>query len=86
MKGRTIVARLRRVRVMEKDGGGTLHFQIMGHGRPEFLPLKVVPDFEGEEAWFLLERIRGPIWMTWKVLKQVESSDAGWAEIFDWRR
>ncbi|WP_374579277.1 hypothetical protein [Phenylobacterium sp.] len=81
MKGRKRVALLRRVRMMEKDGSGTLHFQIMDARRPEFLPREAVPDFDGEEAWFMLERVRGPVWMTWKVLRQVESSDAGWSEV-----
>lgn len=76
MKGRRKVALLQRVRLMEKDGGGTLHFQIMGASRPEFLPRAEVPEFEGEEAWFELERIRGPVWMTWKVLRRVENPEA----------
>lgn len=86
MKGRQRVALLRRVRLMEKDGGGTQHFQIMGHGRPEFLSKAEVPDFEGEEAWFVLERIRGQVWMTWKVLRQVADEKTGWAQISNWRR
>lgn len=84
MKGRKRVALLQRVRLLEKDGGGTLHFQIMGAGRPEFLPRSAVPEFEGEEAWFVLERVKGPVWMTWKVLRQVDDVDAANREIMGW--
>jgi len=77
VKGAKTIAKLRRVRLSPKDGGDTLHFQIMGRDRPEYLSVSEVPPFEGEEAWFELERIRGPVWMTWKVLRQVESPEAG---------
>lgn len=70
MRGRTKIAKLRRICLLEKDGGDTLSFQILGTKRPEFLSPSEVPPFEGDEAWFELERIRGPVWMTWKVLRQ----------------
>lgn len=79
MTGRTKIAKLRRVRLLDKDGGGTLHFIIVGTGRVEFLDLEAVPDFEGEEAWFELERVRGRVWMTWKVLRQVQEPRHGFA-------
>lgn len=79
MTGRTKIAKLRRVRLLEKDGGATLHFVILGRARVEFLEVQDVPDFEGEEAWFELERVRGKVWMTWKVVRQVEEPRHGLA-------
>lgn len=77
MTGKTKIAKLRRVRLLEQDGGGTLHFIILGSGRADFLDKEQVPDFPGEEAWFELERVRGPVWMTWKVLRQVDEPRSG---------
>ncbi|WP_293400933.1 hypothetical protein [Phenylobacterium sp.] len=77
MKGARTIAKLRRIRLSPMDGGDTLHFQIMGRDRPEYLSVPEVPPFEGEEAWFELERIRGPVWMTWKVLRQ--TTEPQWA-------
>ncbi len=68
----TRVAKLTRSRLLEKDGGGTLYFIVHAGRRPEFLTPELVPEFEGEEAWFEIERSRGPVWSTWKVLRQVE--------------
>jgi hypothetical protein len=84
MRGRQKVSQLRRIRLLPEQGGGTLHFQIMDHGRPEFLSVDEVPEFEGEEAWFLLERVRGQVWMTWKVLRQVADPQAAHREILGW--
>lgn len=77
MTGRTKIAELRRVRLLEKDGGATVYFIIIGTSRAEFLEPENVPPFEGEEAWFELERVRGRVWMTWKVLRQVEEPRRG---------
>lgn len=77
MKGYRYVARLRRMRLLEKDGGETLAFQIMDRTPAEFLDTGDVPYFEGEEAWFEIERARGPVWMTWKVLRQVQAPETG---------
>lgn len=70
----TSVVRISRRSLLESDGGGTLFFVIHSGRRPDFLDPDQVPEFEGEEAWFEVERARisGRIWPTWKVLRQVE--------------
>jgi len=75
---------MRRVRLLPDQGGGTLHFMVMGLSRPEFLAKDDVPEFEGDEAWFVLERVRGQVWMTWKVLRQVADPTAAQREIMGW--
>jgi len=77
MTGRTRIAKLKRVRFLEKDGGATAYFKVEGPGRPDFLGPGDVPPFDGEEAWFELERVRGRVWMTWRVLRQVEEPSRG---------
>lgn len=79
MRGQTKIAKLRRVRRLQTDGGDTLYFIIVGAGRAQFLDKDRVPDFEGEEAWFELERVRGPVWMTWKVLRRAQEPRHGGA-------
>jgi hypothetical protein len=46
-------------------------FIVHAGRRNEYLRPGEVPAFEGDEAWFELERVRGQVWMTWKVLRQV---------------
>lgn len=55
----------------------TLCFTTRGSGRSrslvDFIDVDRVPDFEGEEAWFLMvkERVRDSPWPKWKTLKRV---------------
>jgi len=84
MSPRQSVRLLRRVRLTADQGGGTLHFMVMGLGRPDFLAKEDVPEFEGDEAWFVLERVRGKVWMTWKVLRQVSAPEMAQREIAGW--
>ena len=72
---RHCVVKIARRRLLEQDGGGTLFFVVYAGRRPEYLEPHQVPHFEGDEAWFELERVRhsGRAWPTWKVLRQVES-------------
>lgn len=67
------IVRISRRSLLESDGGGTLFFVIHSGRRPGFLDADQVPEFEGKEAWFEVERVRigGRIWPTWKVLRQV---------------
>lgn len=68
----TVIARLERRCTMPEAGGGALYFIVHAGRRPAFLQPSEVPDFDGPEAWFEVERARGPVWKTWKVLRQVE--------------
>jgi hypothetical protein len=73
MLGRRKIAKLeRRALPPNVEGGRTLYFLIHGASRPEFLDTEEVPEFEGDVGWFELERVRGKVWMTWKVIRQVE--------------
>lgn len=69
------IVRISRRSLLESDGGGTLFFVIHSGRRPGFLDPDQVPEFEGKEAWFEVERTRvtGRIWTTWKVLRQVDA-------------
>lgn len=71
------IAKLSRRRLLEEDGGGTLFFVVHAGRRPDYLQPDQVPEFEGDEAWFELERARVPgrIWPTWKVLRQVPAPE-----------
>lgn len=68
----TRIAKLTRVRLLEKDGGRTIHFRLDGGRRPQFIPTDAVPEFEGDEAWFELEHVRAKPWNTWRVIRRVE--------------
>lgn len=76
MQGRRKIAKLeRRALPPNIEGGRTLFFLVHGIGRPDFLDPEQVPDFEGDVAWFELERVRGKVWRTWKVLRQVKEPE-----------
>lgn len=69
----TVTRRLRRV---TDHDGRTLHFMIPTSDRrhpSEFLSCDQVPDFDGDEAWFELEKIHAKPWAFWKVLRRVEA-------------
>lgn len=72
------IVRISRRTRLETDGGATLFFVIHSGRRPGFLDPEQVPEFEGDEAWFEVERTRvsGRVWPTWKVLRQVETPAA----------
>lgn len=72
MGARQKVAMLRRI--SHRDGQ-VLHYQIMGNGRPEFLPVDAVPAFEGDEAWFVLEAVQARPWNTWRVVRPASEND-----------
>ena len=54
------IAKLSRGRLLEQDGGGALFFVVHVGRRPDYLQPDQVPEFEGDEAWFELERTRSP--------------------------
>lgn len=67
-----IVRCLTRVTDLE---GRTLNFMIPSSDRrhpPQFIPPGQVPDFEGKEAWFELQKLHIKPWSTWKVVRQVD--------------
>lgn len=69
---RTTIAKLSRRDRLEKDGGGTLYFVVHAGRRNSYLSPEEVPDFDGAEAWFELERVPGRPWATWRVLRQLK--------------
>lgn len=72
-----MIRKIRRVRTHAHEGGGTLYFKTIGGSRQNptrFFDPDEVPEFEGEEAWFEVEPLRGPVWMTWRFLRQVDEA------------
>jgi hypothetical protein len=62
---RTRVIRLTRVRALPDAGARTLHFKADGQTRRQrylFFSPAAVPEFDGEEAWFLAEQLPGRGW------------------------
>lgn len=56
------IHKLVRQRALPNAGGHTLFFQTEGGGRrrpPAFFRPGEVPEFEGESAWFEIEKLRG---------------------------
>ena len=70
------IAKLVRFRVSSEDGGNTLYFKMQVGRLGAFLDPEDVPEFEGEEAWFELERVPkslGRPWSTWRVIRPVDA-------------
>lgn len=78
-KPETRIAKLTRV----STGGGNAHnpFYFTTPDLPtprsrrsnlSFIGRELVPEFEGEEAWFLMEKISTKPWICWKAIRQVE--------------
>jgi len=38
-----------------------------------FVNVEDVPEFDGEEAWFEMEKIQAKPWSYWRVVRQVEA-------------
>jgi hypothetical protein len=70
--------KLTRVRADAADKTSrTLHFLHpdgtgRGNCRVGFVSPEHVPEFEGEEAWFEMERIRAKPWSYWRAIRQVD--------------
>ena len=70
--------KLTRVRVRTADPTSrTIHFTYpggCGHGnsRVGFIAPEHVPDFEGEEAWFELERVKAMPWSYWRAIRRLD--------------
>lgn len=43
-----------------------------GNSRCTFIKPEHVPGFEGDEAWFELERVRAKPWSYWRAVRQVQ--------------
>ena len=73
-----IIRKLRRVRSSKDDNFRTLFFtaellgRTHGNSRSTFIQPENVPDFDGEEAWFELERVRAKPRGYWRAIRQVE--------------
>ena len=69
----TVVRRFKvqRCRTLPEHGGRTLFLSVFlgsrSRGWLHFRPNEL-PDFEGEEAWFEMERVKG----RWRIVRQVE--------------
>ncbi len=62
---RARVLQLTRVRALKNAGSRTLYFKAPGQTRRQplmFFQPRAVPEFEGDEAWFLAERPPGCAW------------------------
>jgi len=74
---RTTIRRLTRVRDHGKRREITLFFTAeslggkSGNSRFTFIRPEHVPDFDGEEAWFELERVSAKPWPYWRAIRQV---------------
>lgn len=76
------IARLTRVRAAPEPGaslGRTLHFLLHDArglaARADYVKPDNVPDFEGDVAWFEVEKIErgeGHAWPWWRAVRQVE--------------
>lgn len=67
---------LRRVR-QSGPGSPTLHFTFPGSLRRSrsnltFVGVEHVPAFEGEQAWFEMEKVAGKPWAYWRAVRRVE--------------
>ena len=77
----TRIAKLTKVRALPQDGRYVLHYKtddIKTSGKrcsTTFVSMEHVPAFEGEAAWFLMERVPATPWAYWKALRQVEPPD-----------
>ncbi|WP_269714858.1 hypothetical protein [Caulobacter sp. NIBR2454] len=43
-----------------------------GRARCDFIKVELVPAFEGEAAWFELERFKQTGWTMWRAIRQVD--------------
>ena len=69
------IAKLVRFRQSHEPDSPTLYFFVEVGRRGEYLRPGEVPEFDGDEAWFELERApKGPgrPWPSWRVVRQVE--------------
>ncbi len=73
----TRIARLTRVTTL---AGDTLFFTMPPCGRQraavEFLAKDRVPAFEGDSAWFEVEKLSGQPWPYWRAVRQVEAPES----------
>ena len=78
---RRTIARLTRVQAPEGQAGAvrTLHFLLHEQrglmGRADYVEPEHVPPFEGDVAWFEVEKIErgeGHAWPWWRAIRQVE--------------
>lgn len=72
------VMKLTRVRVDTTDKTSrTLHFLHpdgtgRGNSRVGFVSPEHVPEFEGEEGWFEMERVRAEPWSYWRAIRRLD--------------
>jgi hypothetical protein len=79
---RRVIARLTRIRAQAEPGarlGRTLHFLLHEarglSGRADYVAVEHVPPFEGDVAWFEVEKVErgeGHAWPWWRAVRQVE--------------
>lgn len=70
----TIVARLERKTDLE---GRTIYFMLPSSDRrkpPAFVEPEDVPAFDGDAAWFELERVKRGPWLKWRAIRKLDRS------------
>ena len=72
------VMKLTRVRANSQDKTSrTLHFLHpdgtgRGNSRVGFVAPEHVPEFEGEEGWFEMERVKAKPWSYWRAVRRLD--------------
>lgn len=78
MARETRIVLLTRVRSNDNDGRRTLHFTSESlsiksrRSRVGFVDKERVPEFEGESAWFEVERVPATPWSYWRAIRRVD--------------
>jgi len=62
--------------------GETLHFTMPAYtgrrrSRVEFIDKERVPEFEGDQAWFEIEKVSAKPWPYWRALRRVDPPATG---------
>jgi hypothetical protein len=76
---KTRILQLKRYRNLPSAGSGTLYFATKSTDRRHpslFFDPSEVPEFDGEEAWFLAERITGG----WRIARRVQETGEPWPD------
>ena len=75
MPYRSQIAELTRMKDLE---GRTLCFTIprvgRGRSRADFIEKAMVPEFEGDSAWFEIVKVPAVPWPQWSVVRRVEEA------------
>lgn len=60
--------------------GETLHFTmpatVRQRAQVEFIDKQHVPEFEGDQAWFEVEKVSAKPWPYWRAVRRVEGAES----------